>query len=63
MEDAEEFAVSESKSGACDKAVEHGAKGDIIVTCSLDKNEELTLCGMHYLGTAVTAQAVGSIGF
>jgi len=63
LADAEEFAVLEAKKGAYDEAVRRGAKGEITVTCKLDKHEAETRDGIVYLYTYAIGQAVGSLGF
>ena len=63
MADAEQYAVSEAKKGARAEAIRRGAVGRLTVTTNIAQNEaELSEC-MIYLGTRVTAHAVGVIGF
>ncbi|NLJ40382.1 MAG: hydantoinase/oxoprolinase family protein [Clostridiales bacterium] len=61
--DAETFAISEAKDGARVEATNRGAKGDITVTYNIESEEaEAKDCNI-YLGTTVTAHAVGASGF
>lgn len=62
-EEAEEFAVSEAKHGAKAEAISRGAQGNITVTYTLDVNEAPAKECTLYLGSMVTAYAVGAIGF
>ena len=63
IEDAEDFAVMEAKNGAYSEAFKRGARGEIAITCKLNKNEADARGCVIYLGTQAIAQAVGSIGF
>ena len=57
------FAVSEAKDGARKEAINRGAKGNIIVTCNSDDEEAEAKDFTVYLGTTITAHAVGALGF
>ncbi|HHW47708.1 MAG TPA: hydantoinase/oxoprolinase family protein [Clostridiaceae bacterium] len=63
FEDAVEFAVHEAKEGAKKKAINRGATGNITVTCDVRHDSAKARNGIVYLGTTVTANAVGSIRF
>lgn len=63
LEDAEAYAVAEAKKAAREKAVRHGAAGKIAVTCEIQPQEANSKLGTIYLGTTVTATAVGAMGF
>ena len=60
---AEDFARIEAEKGARKEALQRGATGEITVTITLREMighaKECTIC----LGTSVTAQAIGAIGF
>jgi N-methylhydantoinase A/oxoprolinase/acetone carboxylase beta subunit len=61
IEEAEEFAVTEAKTGAYREAVRRGARGEIITTCKLNKNEAQAKDCVIHLGTQAIAQAVGGV--
>ena len=63
IEDAEEFALLEAKEGAHAEALRRGAKGEITVTCELNRREAEAKDCIIFLGTKAIGQAVGSIGF
>jgi hypothetical protein len=63
LEEAEAFAMDEAKSGAQAEAVRRGASGEIAISCTVYKDEGEGRDQMIYLGTQVTALAVGTIGF
>ena len=63
MEDAIGFAVSEAKKGAKAEAARRGASGNVAVTLDIDTHEAEAKDCVVYLGTTVTARAVGTIGF
>lgn len=64
MEDAEAFAMREAKEGAKKEAINRGAIGNITVTCNVKQdNVKSRNSTSIYLGTIVTAHAVGAIGF
>lgn len=62
-EDAEAYAAAEAKKNAREKAIRHGAAGEIRVTCEVQPQEARSKLGTIYLGTTVTATAVGAMGF
>jgi len=61
LEDAEEFAIIEAKNGAYAEAVRRGARGEITVTCKLDKHEAEAKDAIVYLYTYAIGQATGHI--
>ena len=63
MKAASRFAAAEAERLARAEAVSRGAKGDISVTSSIDDDEAAAKNARIYLGTTVTARAVGSAGF
>ena len=63
LEDAEKFALAEAENGAYAEAVKRGAKGEIAVSCKLNKNEARAKDASIHLGTQAVANAVASIGF
>ncbi len=63
LEKAEAYAASEAKKGAISQAIQRGAQGNIAVTCKVEKNEAAAKDCIIYLGSKVTAYAVGTIGF
>lgn len=60
--EAEAFAVTDATQAARMEAIKRGAKGEIAVTNSLSDHEAQARHSMVYLGTRVTARAVGPIG-
>ncbi len=62
LADAEEFAISEAKSGAHAEAVMRGVRGEITTTCRLTRHDAAAKGFLVDLGTKAIAQAVGSIG-
>lgn len=63
LEDAQAFATVEAEEGARREAVKRGARGELSVACGARQNEGAANNCTIYLGTTVTARAVGSIGF
>jgi N-methylhydantoinase A/oxoprolinase/acetone carboxylase beta subunit len=63
LEEAEAFAMDEAKIGAQAEAIRRGASGEIAISCTVNKDEGEGRDQMIYLGTQVTALAVGTIGF
>ncbi|MCL2360865.1 MAG: DUF2284 domain-containing protein [Defluviitaleaceae bacterium] len=63
MNDAMEYATSQAKEGAESEAVRRGAAGNLTVTLETNSHDAPSRDGFIYLGTAVTAHAVGSAGF
>jgi N-methylhydantoinase A/oxoprolinase/acetone carboxylase beta subunit len=63
LEEAETFAVKEAEAGAKAEALNRGAQGHITVTSTITKNEAAAKDCIVYLGTTVTACAIGTIGF
>ena len=63
LEEAKEFAVGEAEKRARLEAEKRGAQGDISVTVTTADNSARAETGAVYLGTVVTARAVGSVGF
>ena len=63
LEEAKEFAVGEAEKRARLEAEKRGAQGDISVTVTTADNSAMAETGAVYLGTVVTARAVGSVGF
>lgn len=63
LEDAVAFAVSAAEEGAKAEAMKRGAKGKITVTSDIQGNEAKARSCTIYLGTTVTAHAVGTAGF
>lgn len=63
LEEAREFAFSEAEAGARAAARERGAMEKLSVTVKAEDNQAFARTGAVYLGTTVTAQAVGSVGF
>ena len=63
LEEAEAFAIREAEDGAKAEAESRGAQGHIAVTSSAEKKEAAAKDCVVYLGTTVTAYAVGTIGF
>ena len=61
--EAEAFAISEAKDGAKKEAVNRGAKGNITVSCNVENDEAEARDCIIYLGTTVTARAIGALGF
>ena len=61
MEAAVDFAVSEAKEGARAEAVRRGAKGKLSVTLDVDRRDGEAKECFIYLGTTVTARAIGSM--
>ena len=60
LKEAEEFALSEAKSGAYNEAQKRGARGEITVTCGIDTHEAYGKHVRVHLGTSATAHAVGA---
>ena len=60
MRDAVGFAVLEAEAKAKTEAADRGAKGNINVTNSVNDHEAAIKNGAVYLGTTVTARAVGA---
>jgi N-methylhydantoinase A/oxoprolinase/acetone carboxylase beta subunit len=56
-DEAELFAAAEAKAGARAEAVKRGARGEITVTCNIDKKNVQAKGGSVHLGTTVTAHA------
>lgn len=63
LEEAVDFAASEASRRAKAEAEKRGAVGEITVTTEVQAREAEITDGSVYLGTAVTARAVGSMGF
>ena len=63
IEEAEKFAISEAERGAREKAVSRGASGNLTVKSRILQNEADSKICTIYLGTAVTATAVGTVSF
>lgn len=63
IEEAEKFAISEAERGAREKAVSRGASGNLTVKSRILQNEADSKICKIYLGTAVTATAVGTVSF
>ena len=63
LESAETFALSDAEAAAKREALRRGAKGDIAVHCAVERNDAEIRDGTIYLGTVVTARAVGAVGF
>ncbi len=63
IEDAREYAIMQAVRGAEDEALRRGARGQIAVNYSLDENIAPYRDGSLYLGSTITARAVGSVGF
>jgi hypothetical protein len=63
LQDAVDFAKAEAKEGAKAEAVKRGANGKLTIELAVNNNEAKAKDSLIYLGTAVTAKAVGSIGF
>ena len=63
MEEAVYCAVSEAKEGAEAEAARRGAAGTLAVTSDIRRHEAEARNGAVYLGTTVTARAVGTMGF
>ena len=61
--EAENYAAMEAKNGAYTEAVRRGARGEITVTCRMEKHEAPAGDSMVFLGTKAIARAAGSIGF
>jgi len=62
MADAVDYAVTEAKIGAEAEAVKRGAMGELTVTSDINQHEAEARYGSVYLGTTVTARAVGAVG-
>ena len=63
MADAVDYAVTEAKEGAETEAVKRGATGKLTVTSDINKHDAEARDCTIYLGTTVTARAVGAVGF
>lgn len=63
LEEAIKFAVSQAEEDAEAEARKRGAKGDVTVTSEIHDNEAEARDTTVYLGTVVTAHAVGTMGF
>ena len=63
MEEAAVFAASQAKDGAMDEAIKRGATGNLTVTLESRAQEAQAKDCVIYLGTSVTARAVGAVGF
>jgi len=61
--EAKKFAISDAKKSSRLEAVSRGARGGITTTFKLDKHEAELKDAILHLGTYVTAQSVGSLGF
>lgn len=62
LEDAESYAAADAREAARNEAIRRGAKGEIAVTCTIDREDAVLQAGTAYLGTRVIAHAVGSVG-
>ena len=62
LKQAQEFAIMDAESGARAEAVKRGARGEITVSCRLDRREGIARGLVVDLGTKAVAQAIGSIG-
>ena len=62
IEDAELFAISEAKEGATIAAKKRGATGTLTITSQVHTHDAQARDGTVYLGTTVTAHAVGAVG-
>lgn len=63
LEDAEAFALEDAEAAARNEALHRGARGDIAVQCAVERSDAEIRDGSIYLGTMVTARAVGAVGF
>ncbi len=63
IEPALEYAKEQAENEAKRKALEMGARGEINLFVKVQSNEAPTKFGEIYLGTVVTANAVGTMGF
>jgi len=63
MEDALSYAKAEAEEGAKTEAINRGATGKLTVTLDMHRDEAESRDGTVYLGTIVTARAVGAVGF
>ena len=62
-EDAQAFAIEDAQIAAKKEARKRGAKGEITVTYHVDEKASATKDGAIYLGTTVSAYAVGAVSF
>ena len=60
-EDAEAFAVSQAEQGALKEVLARGAKGEITVYSQIEHLETMVYTHPVYLGSTVTARAVGGL--
>ncbi|MGI5958353.1 MAG: hydantoinase/oxoprolinase family protein [Massiliimalia sp.] len=63
LEDAVEYACEQAKQTAKEEAIKRGAVGKISVTAQVQDNQAQARNCQIYLGTIVTARAVGTAGF
>jgi len=63
MEDAIEYAVLQAEEMAESEAAKRGASGTLTVTSKVQRQDAQARDGAVYLGTTVTAHAIGSAGF
>ncbi|MDR0473812.1 MAG: hydantoinase/oxoprolinase family protein [Treponema sp.] len=63
MENALEYAVSQAKEGAEAEAVRRGATGKLTVSSDINRHDGEAREDIIYLGTTVTARAIGAVGF
>lgn len=63
MEEAVEFAISDAKESVLSEARKRGAMGEISVTAEVHSTETTARGEALYLGTVVTANAAGTMGF
>ena len=63
LEDAQAFAIEDAQIAAKKEARKRGAKGEITVTYHVDEKASATKDGAIYLGTTVSAYAVGAVSF
>jgi len=63
MEDAITYAIAEAEEGAKAEALKRGATGKLTVTSDVHSNDAEAKECMIYLGTTVTARAVGAAGW
>ncbi|MCL2880776.1 MAG: hydantoinase/oxoprolinase family protein [Treponema sp.] len=63
MADAVEYAVSQATERARAEAVNRGATGNLTVSSNIDRHEAKAKDCAIYMGTTVTARAIGSAGF
>ncbi|MBQ4061902.1 MAG: hydantoinase/oxoprolinase family protein [Christensenellaceae bacterium] len=63
LEEAVVFAEEQAKEGAEHKAREQGASGKLTITCEVNHNDADSQLGAVYLGSTITAKAVGSLNY